>query len=233
MKTTHKKIIYVFQVTTLLALFAPASLFAANAALVANIYDDAVTRVVTISEIEPGLLAENISTTNGPGEGANQVIEVSGVLERLSSKNDDTNTEIASTSETITSEKDLVNFIKLLIRENINFTSVIVKGDTVSITRETPAKLFGVLDIPSQETAEVTSWGNGTSGVSVVRPWWSIFLKYNTDSKEVTNNLYVRMKEVSPVLLTTNLSANTKARIIKEIQAAFDENHSPSTLETE
>ena len=226
-----KKIFYVFQIVTLGSLFMPISLFAANAALIASIYNEAVTRVVTISDIEPELLTQNTSITSRPAENVNLVIEVNGVLERLNNENG--YIDISSTSQIITSEKDLVNFIKLLVRENLDLTLVSVKGDTVSITRETPAKLFGVLDVSGKETAEVTSWGNGTSAVSVKRPWWSIFSKYDTTSKVVTDSLYAGMKGVSPVLLTPNLNANTKAIILKEIQAAFDENDTKNVLSAE
>ena len=161
----------------------------------------------------------------------NLVIEVSGVLERLDKKNN--SLEVDSPPTVVTSEKDLVDYIKALVRNNLNFTLVSVKEDAVSITRETPTKLFGVLDISSQETAEVISWGDGTSAVSVTRPWWSVFTKYDTRRDVVTNNLYVRMKDVSPALLTTNLSASTKARLIQEIQAAFEDNNTENNLSVE
>lgn len=224
-----KKIFYALQMITLVSLYTPISLFAANPALVASIYDDSVTRVITISDIEPLGLAQNPPVANISNESSHQVIEVNGVLERLGDEKGEGTT--ASSSEVITSEEDLANFIKLLVKQNVNLRSVSIQGDTISITREIPAKLFGVLNVPGEETAEVTSWGNGTSAVSVTRPWWSIFSQYATDSDLVTGNLYTRMKGVSPVLLTTSLSIDTKARIIKEIKAAFDENNETLTKE--
>lgn len=226
-----KKIFYALQMITLVSLYTPISLFAANPALVASIYDDSVTRVITISDIEPLGLAQNPLATNISNEDPHQVIEVNGVLERLGDEKGEGATASSSESsfEVITSEEDLANFIKLLVKQNVNLRSVSIQGDTISITREIPAKLFGVLNVPGEETAEVTSWGNGTSAVSVTRPWWSIFSQYATDSDLVTGNLYTRMKGVSPVLLTTSLSIDTKARIIKEIKAAFDENSDTPT----
>ncbi len=225
-----KKIFYVLQVASLGALLSPVYVFAGNAALIAGVYDDEIMRVVTISEVRPEPQIKDSLFLDTSGENSNLVIEVSGVLERLDKKN---NPEANSTPTRVTSEKDLVDYIKALVRNNVNFTLVSVKEDAVSITRETPTKLFGVLDISSQETAEVISWGDGTSAVSVTRPWWSVFTKYDTRRDVVTNNLYVRMKDVSPALLTTNLSASTKARLIQEIQAAFEENTTKSNLSVE
>ena len=226
-----KKIFYVLQVATLGALLSPGYLFAGNAALIAGVYDNEITRVVTISEVRPEPQIKDSLFLDTSGENTNLVIEVSGVLERLDKKNN--SLEVDSPPTVVTSEKDLVDYIKALVRNNVNFTLVSVKEDAVSITRETPTKLFGVLDIAGRETAEVISWGDGTSAVSVTRPWWSVFSKYDTKRDLVTNNLYVRMKDVSPALLTTNLSASTKARLIQEIQAAFEDNSAKNNLSVE
>ena len=135
-----KKIFYVLQVVTLGTLLSPVYLFAGNPSLIAGVYDDEITRVVTISEVRPEPQIKDSLFLGTSGENSNLVIEVSGVLERLDKKNN--NLEVDSNPKIVNSEKDLVDYIKALVRNNVNFTLVSVKEDAVSITRETPDGLF-------------------------------------------------------------------------------------------
>ncbi len=194
--------------------------YGANPLLVASLRDNDILTKIDIEEDAQLPVPATTPLNQVYGATTSKVLEVSGVLERLSSSMS-TFEEKPSSSEEITSQDELEKFTRALVRSNPKLSLVVVKENSVSVTRTVPTKLFWIFRTDGQETAEVISWGDGTSGVIISRPWWGMLSNYSTDEITVSHDIFSRMKNVPPELLTYSLSANTKARIISEIQKSF------------
>ena len=92
------------------------------------------------------------------------------------------------------------------------------------MTRAIPVKFFGFIPIFINETAVVTSWGNGTNQVSINRSWLDFFSKNNVDKAKISSDLETKIKDIPTIEFKATLDAATKARIISEIQAVFKAN---------
>ncbi len=218
MKKIQRVSLFVVFISTLLA----SQVEAANPLLVASIRDDAV---LTLVDVELDVFFEDDS----PDQAESKKIQVYGVLERLDPTNINA-TATVTTVDQISSQQDLETFTKAVVRDNDTVSLVVVESDSVSVTRMVPAKLFWLFNIRGKETAEVISWGDGTSAVMVTRPWWGRFSDYGTNELEVSNSLFKKIRSLPPSVLTTELSANTKARIISEITETFNENNGDAKI---
>lgn len=217
-----KKILFATNIIFVGILSTPLSLFAYNAALVASIHDDALTRVVTMADVAQVAYIKTYPTTPTFVGSSTKTFLVDGAFERLNQTAATVNgTQV---SGEINSQEELEKYAKTVALDNSDIMLITVATDTISLTRVTPVKLFGVIQLSSPETVEVISWGDGTNAVQVTRPWWGMFSNDQADSQELSNNVYRRMKAISPLLFSPNLTAATKARIISEIQNAFNEN---------
>lgn len=215
-----KKIFQVRNIFIVRILLNPFSLYAYNAALVATIHDDDYTRVVTTEDLAQ---VTYLATDQGQSSGDNSrsaTFVIDGAYERLQQSK---GVQKKEGVEEINSQKTLENYAKTIARDNSNIMLITVETDSVSLTRATQVKLFGVLPVPTKETVEVISWGDGTNAVQVTSPWWGMFSSYPADNQELSSNMYKRMKEISPTLFSPTLTTTTKARIISEIQSAFNE----------
>lgn len=176
----------------------------------------------TITEEE-----ENSTTTKSNGNNKNSLIslvststanfEINGDDER-SKENRGT---IISEAAKVLSGDDLHLFVQSIVNKNKDIASISSKEDRVSITRNVPTKLFWFIPLTTKETASVISWGDGTTQVSVTRPWWNFFSKYETTIASTTADIELGIKNIQVGEWKATLDASTKARIISEIQNAF------------
>jgi hypothetical protein len=126
------------------------------------------------------------------------------------------------TPEEINSQEDLKKYIKVLIMNNPDLTSVTVNGNTVTMERTISGKFLGLIAVPVQETAEVTNWGGGGSEVSVISPWWNIFSEQYSDD-QITEKLYIKIKTIPTTQFGVNLNTQTQGRILSEMDSTFNE----------
>jgi hypothetical protein len=219
-----KKSVHIFYMTMLGTLATFSYVSASNPAFVPGIREVELTNLQVLADVDPTSLFvyNNSPPQNVSVQDTDQVIEISGALERLEKIS--SSTEETFTLEKITSLEELRNYIKVLVRQNPNLTLVVVKSGEISLTRSTSEKLFGFFDVYQQETATVKNWGDGTSAVSVTKPWWSIFSKSYSDD-QIAEDLYLRIKTIPSSLFVPNPEVNTQARILTEIHGAFNENN--------
>ncbi len=215
-----KKNFLLFSIGIFLSIYSSSYASAGSPSLVASIRDDAILSIV---DIEQEVIIQDQNNTFGSIDDQNldPTLEVYGVLERLN--NNIPTTNATNTPSEISSHTDLEKFTKSLVIKNENLALVTVTSNSIAITRTVPTKLLWIFSVDGQETAKVTSWGDGTAVVQVTRPWWGTLSLYGTDKASVSDNLLLKMKNVPSALLTANLSANTKARIITDIESVFNE----------
>lgn len=216
-----KKIQHAYLFGIFISILLASQVEAANPLLVASIRDDIA---LTLVDVESDVFFEDDSPEQADNNlPISKKIQVYGVLERLDPTNINGTATVTAVDQ-ISSQQDLETFTKAVARDNDTVSLVVIESDSVSVTRMVPAKLFWLFNIRGKETAEVISWGDGTSAVMVTRPWWGKFSDYGTNEQEVSNSLFKKIKNLPPSVLTTELSANTKARIISEIAETFNEN---------
>lgn len=168
------------------------------------------------------------STDNNPHNASSSNFVVDGESERTQGTRGLAISEIAQ----VTSGQDLHTFVLSLVNKNKDITNVTTAEDRVSVTRNVPTKLFWFIPLTVKETASVISWGDGTNQVSVTRPWWNFFSKYETTTSSTTADIEFGIKNIPTGEFKAVLDATTKARIISEIEAAFRVNSSASSTTT-
>lgn len=126
---------------------------------------------------------------------------------------------------------DLNLFVQSLVNKNKDIESVSSKEDRVSVARNVKTKLFGFIPSSIKETVLVISWSDGTEQVVVSRPWWNFLSKDNVSTTTITSaDIETRIKNISTGELKSVLDAKTKAHIILEIQNAFINSTTSSTV---
>ena len=144
---------------------------------------------------------------------------IDGQNERANKDND----VVASTTQiNMTSQTDLENYSKTIVKNNDDFKTVEVADDRISITRVIPSKLFWIFSLPVEEKAEVISWGDQTNQISVNRSWWNIFSKNEISQGEVEDALRLKIKNIPLSQFTTTLDTKTKASILSNIGSTFN-----------
>lgn len=210
-----KKTLHPFSITMVATMiFIPCIVTAANPELVASVRDNDVLSIVDVQKevVMPSVVLQDETIVD-------PVLKVYGIHERLGADPDVIEEVIVP--EEIHTQAELEKFMKMLVKKNQDLSLIVVTPNSISMTRSVKTKLFSVITVPGNETAEVISWGDGTSAVTITRPWWSALSSYDTSEVSISNDLFTRMKTISPLLFTDNLSANTKARIINEIKESF------------
>lgn len=124
---------------------------------------------------------------------------------------------------------DLQAFVKWLFTRDPMLSKIQSKDDRISVTRKTPAKLFGFIPVSTDETVEVISWGDGLSQVNVDRPWWGFLSKSTINKDSLAQDVESRMHAFPSADFKAILDASTKAKIVAEIDAAFAENEYMAT----
>ena len=147
---------------------------------------------------------------------ANLTISINGDRERDSA----TTTLITSESQ-VSSETDLKLYMGTLVRRDANIEAIASDDTRVSITRRTPAKLFGFIPYTITETVDVMSSGDGQAFVTVNRSWLRVVSSVDVPEETVVANIEKNIDTIPSAQLTAKLDAPTKAMIISRVEAGL------------
>lgn len=178
---------------------------------------------------------ENSTSTKNEKDDENDLLDSTSTINFEINGDDERSKEnrgaIISDAAQVHSGSDLNLFVQSLVNKNKDIESVSSKEDRVSVTRNVKIKLFGFIPSSIKETVLVINWGDGTNQVTVSRPWWNFLSKDNLSTTTLTSvDVENRIKNVSIGELRSTLDAATKARIISEIQSAFLNSATSSTI---
>ncbi|MDQ2933296.1 MAG: hypothetical protein M3Q80_02855 [bacterium] len=152
------------------------------------------------------------------------IVSLAGTASAQINANINTSVNLGSSSASSSSNTNVdglpvqVDYNAQLNSQNGTGTSTVVTStdDSVTVAYNIPAKFLGFFTVNMTEKATIQVVQGGETTVTVSRPWWVMFAKVQSKSKDVSNNIKSRIPSVS---VTSKLDAYTRAQFVSAIQA--------------
>lgn len=124
-------------------------------------------------------------------------------------------------SPTQVQSDDQLNTYAQTIAHNYSSVKAITStDDSVAVTFERPARLFGFIPVKISEKATVVVNSEGKSTVSVTKSWWAFLASENTKAEELVSKIESKLASEGSLSTSASLSAEAKAKILSDIQVS-------------
>jgi len=137
--------------------------------------------------------------------------------------------DLTLTSDTqVTSSSDLDQYARSVAYSDPSVSAVSATDSTVAVTYARPARFLGIFPATLHETATVNANADGSSSVSVKKPWWSALSSSDAKSVDFQTSLQSRVDAIGAISPNGTINATSKARLITAIEGAEHDTYGAS-----